>query len=81
MLQVDATTARIHWEMVSQPDPVLAEEAPSSDERHVRLPWHLPRFDSPAQDDLRPAIPQPARNHQAVPRVLVVADPSRDHPL
>jgi hypothetical protein len=25
--------------------------------------------------------PQPARNHQTVPRVLVVADPSRDHPL
>ena len=80
MLQVDATTARIHWEMVSQPDPVLADEAPSAKSdmsgflgtyrgltRQLRTTFARP--------------PQPARNHQTVPRVLVVADPSREHPL
>ncbi len=80
VLQVDATTARIHWEMVSQPDPVLADEAPSAKSdmsgflgtyrgltRQLRTTFARP--------------PQPARNHQAVPRVLVVADPSREHPL
>ena len=80
VLQVDSTTARIHWEMVSQPDPVFEEDVPTTTgdmsgflgtyrglTRQLRTTFARP--------------PQPARNHQAVPRVLVVADPSRDHPL
>ena len=80
VLQVDATTARIHWEMISQPDPILADDAPSTNgdmsgflgtyrglTRQLRTTFARP--------------PQPARTHQAVPRVLVVADPCREHPL
>jgi hypothetical protein len=80
VLQLDATTARIHWEMMSQPDPVLAEDAPSATgdmsgflgtyrglTRQLRTTFARP--------------PQPARNHQAIPRVLVIADPCREHPL
>ena len=80
VLQVDATTARIHWEMVSQPDPILAGDAPPTTgdmsgflgtyrglTRQLRTTYARP--------------PQPARNHQTVPRVLMIADPCREHPL
>jgi CHAT domain len=80
VLQVDATTARIHWEMVSQPDPVLAESArPRTDDMSDFLGTYRGLTRQLRTTFARP--PQPARNHQAVPRVLVVADPSRDHRL
>ena len=80
VLQVDALTARIHWEMVSQPDPVLAEDAPAT-------PGDLSAFLGTYRGltrQLRTRFarpPQPARNLQTLPRVLVVADPAREHTL
>jgi CHAT domain len=80
VLQVDATTARIHWEMVSQPDPILPEEDRS---RAGDMSAFLGTYRGLTRQ-LRTTFartPQPGRNHQAAPRVLVVADPAREHPL
>jgi pimeloyl-ACP methyl ester carboxylesterase len=80
ILQVDAATARIHWEMVSQPDPILREDDSS---RTTDVSAFLGTYRGLTRQ-LRTTFartPQPARNHQAIPSVLVVADPARDHPL
>jgi pimeloyl-ACP methyl ester carboxylesterase len=80
VIQVDATTARIHWEMVAQPDPILPDEGRSS-------PTDMATFLGTYRGltrQLRTTFarpPQPARNHQEIPRVLVVADPCREYPL
>jgi hypothetical protein len=80
VLQVDATTARIHWEMISQPDPILTDDAPSTTgDMSAFLGTYRGLTRQLRTTFARP--PRPARNHQAVARVLVVADPSRDHPL
>jgi pimeloyl-ACP methyl ester carboxylesterase len=79
VLQLDATTARIHWEMVSQPDPILAEDARPSGDISAFLGTYRGLTRQLRTTFARP--PQPAHNLQAMPRILVVADPSREHPL
>jgi hypothetical protein len=80
VLQVDTTTARIHWEMVSQPDPILSDDLHTTTrDMSAFLGTYRGLTRQLRSTFARP--PQPARNHHATPRVLVVSDPSRDHPL
>jgi pimeloyl-ACP methyl ester carboxylesterase len=86
VLQLDATTARIHWELVAQPAPAastLAEAEPADD---------LTRFDPlrflgtarGLTRQLRTTFagpPEPPPPPIRTLRVLVVADPAADAPL
>ena len=80
VLQLDSTTARIHWEMIAQPDPILPEEdGQTPDNLWSFLGTYRGLTRQLKSTFARP--PEPARNLQLVLRVLVVADPAREAPL
>jgi hypothetical protein len=80
VLQLDATTARIHWEMIAQPDPVLPpEEDAAAGTLSPFLGTYRGLTRQLKSQFARP--PEPARTLQPVLRVLVVADPAREAPL
>ena len=89
VLMLDATTARIHWEMMAQigsgvfAGRVANRKRPAGPLGTVSggvLSGHGEGADSPASDDLR-APPEPPPPPRRVLRVLVVADPAADAPL
>ncbi|MEO6809874.1 MAG: CHAT domain-containing protein, partial [Isosphaeraceae bacterium] len=80
VLQLDATSARIHWEMIAQPDPILPEGDRSG---AADLAAFLGTYRGLTRQ-LRTTFarpPEPSHNRQSVLRVLVVADPARDNTL
>ena len=97
VMMLDATTARIHWEMLALPDPLqrvgaLSESAASADEEPLdqsidSLDARVNAFLSTSRGftrQLRTAFappPEPPPPPRRVLRVLVVADPAEDAPL
>ncbi len=65
VLQLDATTARIHWEMVSQPDPILAEDARTTGDMSAFLGTYRGLTRQLRTTFARP--PQPARTSRRTP--------------
>jgi pimeloyl-ACP methyl ester carboxylesterase len=78
VLTCDATVARVHWEMVAQPDPRLGIGMASEPNRtflgiHRGFTRQLRTIFAP------PPEPPPPPNH--ILRVLIVGDPAADNPL
>jgi CHAT domain len=80
VLMLDASTARIHWELVTRPNAVARPAAPDPEgwlEDHLGVGGRLTR-------QLRTAFappPEPPPPAERLLRVLVVADPAEDAPL
>jgi hypothetical protein len=90
VMMLDATTARIHWEMIAQPDSTLSAADFQDDQRQPGP--RSRRFDSDRflgtsrgfTRQLRTtfaALPDPPATSRKTLRVLVVADPAEDMPL
>ncbi len=89
VMMLDATTARIHWEMIAQPDPALnpalMQESTYSSVRD--LPFDRDRFLGTSRGFTRQLrtsfafLPDPPVAQRKTLRVLVIADPSEDMPL
>jgi hypothetical protein len=89
VLALDAATARIHWEMLAQPSPILtsANDDDDLDSDGAETRAYQAFFLGTARGLTRQlrttfAVPsEPAMNQRRVLRVLVVADPAEDAPL
>jgi pimeloyl-ACP methyl ester carboxylesterase len=90
VMMLDATTARIHWEMVAQPDPSITlasmQDGVVSAFRRDRK-FDRDRFLGTSRGFTRQlrtpfaVLPDPPAAPRKTLRVLVVADPSEDMPL
>ncbi len=80
VMMLDATTARIHWEMIAQPDrlPVADDEVEQSpDDLHPFFLGTSRGFTRQLRTGFAPP-PDPPVSQQRLLRVLVVADPAAD---
>jgi hypothetical protein len=74
VMMLDASTARVHWEMVAQPDPMLSNDARKTGSTFLGTSRGFTR-------QLRTAFappPEPPPPPRRTLRVLVVADPADD---
>jgi pimeloyl-ACP methyl ester carboxylesterase len=78
VLTCDSTVARIHWEMVVQPDPIAMAGPPSQESRRF-LGLHR-GFTRQLRTIFAPP-PEPPPPPNRVLRVLIVGDPAADKPL
>ena len=83
VLMLDATTARIHWEMVAQPAPTLSRLSPRSavQLKQVDMEDYFLGTARGLTRQLRTTFappPEPPPPPQRILRVLVVADPAED---
>ena len=74
----DATVARVHWEMVAQPDLRSRRRHGEANRSHVSR--HPSWIHPPATDGLCPP-PEPPPPPNRVLRVLIIGDPAADNPL
>lgn len=86
VLMLDSSTARIHWEMVAQPDPLRAldcDEGSAESESNL-LNVDFLGISRGLTRQLRTRfapMPEPAPPPQRALRVLIVADPAYEDPL
>ncbi|MGD9711865.1 MAG: CHAT domain-containing protein, partial [Thermomicrobiales bacterium] len=91
VMMLDATTARIHWEMVAQPDPTVSLAAIQAGGNlsgaGTSRKFQRDRFLGTSRGFTRQlrtpfaSLPDPPAAPRKTLRVLVVADPSEDMPL
>ena len=91
VMMLDATTARIHWEMVAQPDPTLTLAAIQDNGNRsgagTSRKFERDRFLGTSRGFTRQlrtpfaTLPDPPAAPGKTLRVLVIADPSEDMPL
>lgn len=80
VLMLDSTTARIHWELLAQVDPVRPTTLLGGDEEYKHNFWGTSRGLTRQLSTLFAPPPEPPAE-QRILRVLVVADPAADNPL
>ncbi len=91
VMMLDATTARIHWEMIAQPDPTLTvatlQDGTNRSGAGSSRKFDRDRFLGTSRGFTRQlrtpfaTLPDPPAAPRKTMRVLVVADPSEDMPL
>lgn len=91
VMMLDATTARIHWEMIAQPDPTLTvstlQDGVNRSGAGTMRKFERERFLGTSRGFTRQlrtpfaTLPDPPAAPRKTMRVLVVADPSEDMPL
>lgn len=84
VLMLDSTTARVHWEMLAQPDPFRSRADGGDTERPEDTQRRFLGTSRGLTRQLRTTFappPEPPPPPRRVLRVLVVADPAEDAPL
>jgi hypothetical protein len=81
VMMMDSTTARIHWELLAQLDPVQSDGDAVADHDRKYSFWGTSRGFTRQLRTVFAPPPEPPPPAQRMLRVLVVADPAADDPL